>query len=164
MGSLFPCFASEKMWENFKLGKILENRNKNVKWNTVNISSSSPPHTHSQYLYKCSDSRTSIHTNTHWCREHKENCLRINYFYTFFQISFLNWGFNEIFFKKIIKKHIFWPRPIWGCFGPFWTELEKKKTRDGHKCSRADGCTLHSCELDASAPPLEAQACFPRID
>ena len=29
------CLASEKMWENFKLGKILENRNKNVKWNTV---------------------------------------------------------------------------------------------------------------------------------
>ena len=71
------------MWENFKLGKILENRNKIVKWNTVtypldlscqgkkgcffsrdkclvdmptpyavNVSSSSPPHTHSQYLYK----------------------------------------------------------------------------------------------------------------
>ena len=32
MGSLFPCLASEKMWENFKLGKILEYRNKNVKW------------------------------------------------------------------------------------------------------------------------------------
>ena len=35
MGSLFPCLASEKMWENFKLGKISKNRNKNVKWNTV---------------------------------------------------------------------------------------------------------------------------------
>ena len=27
--------TSEKMWENFKLGRILENRNENVKWNTV---------------------------------------------------------------------------------------------------------------------------------
>ena len=33
--NITPCLASEKMWENFKLGKILENRNKNVKWNTV---------------------------------------------------------------------------------------------------------------------------------
>ena len=35
MCSLFPYLASGKMWESFKLGKILENKNKNVKWNTV---------------------------------------------------------------------------------------------------------------------------------
>ena len=35
MDSLFPCLASEKMLENFKLGKILENRNKNVKWSKI---------------------------------------------------------------------------------------------------------------------------------
>ena len=136
MVSLFPCLASEKLWENFKLSKILENRNKIVKWNTVtyplnlscqgkkgclfsrnkclvdmptpyamNVSSSSPPHTHSQYLYKflCihmyvhpQRHRTSTHMNIHWCREYKENCFRINYFYTSFQISFLNWGFNVV--------------------------------------------------------------------
>ena len=88
MGSLFPCLASGKMWENFKLGKILENRNKNVKWNTVtyplNLSCQGKnryffleinvllicqhlmlsPHTHSQYLYNflhtyvCSSTKT----------------------------------------------------------------------------------------------------------
>ena len=109
------------MWENFKLDKILENRNKIVKWNTVtnplNLSCqgkkgffffpeinvllicqhlmlwrSHPPlpliHTHSICINFCTyicmfihkDSRTSTHTNTHWCREHKENCFRINYF------------------------------------------------------------------------------------
>ena len=35
MGSLFPYLASEKLWENFKLSKILESRNKIVKWNIV---------------------------------------------------------------------------------------------------------------------------------
>ena len=122
-----------------KLGKILENRNKNVKWNTVtyplnlscqgkkgyffsnfqkkkshvdmptpsamNFSSTSPPHTHSQICihfcaYIClfihKDSWTRTHINTHWCREHNQNCFRINYFYAFFQISFLNWGFNVV--------------------------------------------------------------------
>ena len=140
MGSLFPSLASGKMWENFKLGKILENRNKIVKWNTVTyppnlscqgkkgcffffffpeinvllicqhlmLGTSHPPlpliHTHSICINFCAyicmfihkDSRTSTHRNTHWCREHKENCFRINYFYTSFQISFLNWGFNVV--------------------------------------------------------------------
>ena len=145
MGSLFPCLASGKMWENFKLGKILENRNKIVKWNTVtyplNLSCQGKnryffleinvllicqhlmlsPHTHSQYLYNfCAyicmfihkDSRTSTHMNTQWCREHKENCFRINYFYTFFQFSFLNWGFNVV-------GNFMWCN--WSVLAPNWT-------------------------------------------
>ena len=66
--------TSEKMWENFKLGRILENRNENVKWNTVTYPLNLPcqwsfvtlslfPH----YFTLCTTSAAS-NTNTHIAR------------------------------------------------------------------------------------------------
>ena len=68
--------TSEKMWENFKLGRILENRNENVKWNTVTYPLNLPCQwsfvTHSlfpHYFTLCTTSAAS-NTNTHITHAH----------------------------------------------------------------------------------------------
>ena len=97
MGSLFPCLASEKMWENFKLGKILESRNKNVKWNTVTYPLNLPCQwsfvTHSlfpHYFTLCTTSAAS-NTNTHTWRHN--SIIPVKFFFHDYYICRKTWNF-----------------------------------------------------------------------
>ena len=148
----------------------------------MNFSSSSPPYTHSQYLYKLLCMHMYVHPqrqlDTH-PHEHtltytnvgstskivSELIIFILYSRSHFWIGVLmQYIFFPFFFNK--KTHF---SPNWTDLGLFWPVLDRirnqeKKTRDGRVCSRIDGCTLCPCELDVSVPPLEAHSCFPGID
>ena len=79
-----------------------------------------------------------------------------------------NGAFFLFFYYCLKKKTLIsaWIGLIWGCFGPFQTELEnflkkkKKRIHIGWACS-LDSHTARPCLLDAGVALLEPHPCFP---